>query len=227
MCTVSIVPCGDGFRLACNRDERRNRPAATHPTTHRVGNRTAIFPVDPQGGGTWIGVNDCGLAATLLNRTPEGGRRRTVPARSRGLIIPSLLACASLVEALDMATAIDPSQYELFRLVLGQPMAAAILTSDGRTLALDTASVSEPIMWTSSSLGDGVVEGPRRALFESKVQRREPSAWLAAQMRFHAHQWRARPEVSVLMGRADARTVSRTFVRVTSSGMDLRYCQAA
>jgi hypothetical protein len=228
MCTVSIVPCGDGFRLASNRDERRDRPAATDPTRHRVGDRTAVFPVDPQGGGTWIGVNDCGLAATLLNRARDSrGRRRAVPARSRGLIIPPLLACASLVEALDLATAIDARQYELFRLVLVQPMAAAVLTSDGRRLALDTVGVSEPIMWTSSALGDALVEGPRRGLFESRVRRREPSAWLEAQTRFHGHRWRTRPEVSVVMARADARTVSRTLVRVTSSGMDLEDSKAA
>ena len=53
----------------CNRDERRDRRAATPPAVHRLQHRTAIYPVDPVGGGTWIGVNDAGLAAALLNRT--------------------------------------------------------------------------------------------------------------------------------------------------------------
>jgi hypothetical protein len=47
MCTVTIVPHHDGFRLVCNRDERRDRPAATPPTVHRLQHRTPIYPVVP------------------------------------------------------------------------------------------------------------------------------------------------------------------------------------
>lgn len=222
MCTVTIVPYHDGFRLMCNRDERRDRRAATPPTAHRAQHGTAIYPVDPVGRGTWIGLNDAGLAAAILNRTIDSdvpaGRP---PLRSRGLIIPHLLGRRSLTDALDVAEALDPSQFDLFRLVLVQRMAVVVLTSDGLALSLETMSASPPIMLTSSSLGDAVVETPRRRLFEQLVLK--SGAWAAGQTRFHAHQWRSRPDISVTMERQAARTVSRTSIVVTSHAGELRY----
>ena len=82
MCTVTIITVdsaaqcapdsgsaarGKGIRLACNRDELRTRPAALPPIIRTFGNRKAIMPVDPISNGTWIAVNDAGIAATLLN----------------------------------------------------------------------------------------------------------------------------------------------------------------
>jgi len=49
-------------------------------------------------------------------------------------------------------------------------------------------------------------------LFDSMITDSEESA--ATQDRFHAHSWPDRPELSVLMSRADARTVSITAVEV-------------
>lgn len=224
MCTVTVVPDRDGFRMICNRDERRDRPPALPPAVHRLGDRTAVFPIDPHGGGTWVGLNDCGLAATLLNRTSEvGGRPREVFARSRGVIIPALLGCASLDAALDAAVALDPGAFDLFRLLLVERMTTGILTSDGGTISVETRTLTAPLLMTSSSLGDSLVEEPRRRLFESMVLSKAPSEWLDAQSRFHVHRWRAQSEISVTMARADARTVSRTFVHVTSSSKRLRY----
>lgn len=149
MCTVTIVPYNDGFRLVCNRDERRDRPAAAPPTVHRLEYSAAIYPVDPSGGGTWVGVNDAGLAAALLNRTIDAAesprRSRRTPQRSRGLIIPKLLGCRSLTDALDMAAGLDPARFDLFRLALVQRMAAVVVTSDGLALSAETMSLSQPL----------------------------------------------------------------------------------
>ena len=101
-------------------------------------------------------------------------------------------------------------------------MVAGVLASDGLTLSVETVDVSRPVMLTSSSLGDDVVEAPRRRLFERLVVRNE-GAWLRAQARFHAHQWPSRPEVSVRMERPDARTVSRSQIDVTSQASELCY----
>jgi hypothetical protein len=224
MCTVTIVPQDDGFRLACNRDERRDRPPAMLPAVHRQRGVTAVYPVDPVGGGTWVGGNTAGLVAALLNRTMDG----TVPAgsvrlRSRGLIVPPLLGCRVLADAVDIAAATDPMQFNRFRLVVVQGTEAALLTSDGWTLSCETLCVSRPFMLTSSSLGDDLVEAPRRRLFERMVIERK-GPWSAdAQTRFHAHRWRSRAEISVNMERPDARTVSRTFIRVGRGGVELRY----
>jgi uncharacterized protein with NRDE domain len=223
MCTVTVVPVDDGFRMVFNRDEQRDRPPATPPARHRVGERTAVFPIDPLSGGTWIGVNDRGLVGALLNRTLDASSPRPVPARSRGLIVPALLECDSLASALDAVARIDATLYDLFRIIVVQRKHVATVTSDGRRLTIARQRLTRPLLRASSRLGDALVDAPRRALFESRVLRRRPSEWLHAQTGFHRHRWRNRSHVSVVMERAKARTVSRTVVRVTSAGSSLRY----
>ena len=223
MCTVTIVPAGDGFRLGCNRDERRDRAPALPPAVHQLPHRTAIFPVDPHGQGTWVGVNGAGVAAALLNRTIDSAAPIDKSSRrSRGLIIPDLLDCASLTEALDIGAALDPSDFDRFRLVVAQNTTAAIVTSDGVALSVELTKLSRPIMLTSSSLGDRLVDRPRRRLFDQLFAGEERS-WLRAQRRFHSHQWPTRRDISVRMERADARTVSHTVVNVSSRVIELRY----
>ena len=223
MCTVTIVPVGNGFRLGCNRDERRDRAPALPPAVHGLSHRTAIFPVDPAGPGTWVGVNDTRLAAALLNRSTDStaplGRTRRC---SRGLIIPYLLECASLAEALHRSAAVDPSDFDRFRLAMVQRGTVATLTSDGAELAVEVTDLARPMMLTSSSLGDELVERPRRRLFE-RIFAGEECSWVQAQNLFHRHQWQSRPGISVRMERADAKTVSQTFVSVTGSAIELRY----
>src|SRR5262245_11178892 len=137
MCTVTVVPLEDGFRMVFNRDELRERSAAIPPATHRVGDRTAVFPVDPVSGGTWIGVNDRGLVCALLNRTVDASAPRPVPARSRGVIVPALLACDSFERALTEVARIDATSYDLFRILIVQRRNVAIVTSDGRRLTIE------------------------------------------------------------------------------------------
>jgi transport and Golgi organization protein 2 len=223
VCTVTIVPVGNGFRLGCNRDERRNRAPALPPAAHGLPHRTAFFPVDPAGPGTWIGVNDTGLAAALLNRSPDPSKPLdTNRRRSRGLIIPYLLECASLTNAVHRGAAVDPSDFDRFRLAMVQRHTVATLTSDGAEFVVEVTDLARPMMLTSSSLGDGLVEPPRRRLFE-RLFAGEPSSWVRTQNLFHRHQWRGHRDVSVRMERADAKTVSHTFVSVTDSGIELRY----
>jgi transport and Golgi organization protein 2 len=220
VCTVTIVPVRNGFRLGCNRDERRDRVAALPPAVHGLSHRTAIFPVDPAGPGTWVGINDASLAAALLNRSadstaPHHKSRR----RSRGLIIPYLLACDSLADAVHRGAAVDPRDFDRFRLAIVQRGTVATLTSDGAELAVEVTELARPMMLTSSSLGDALVERPRRRLFE-RVFAGGERTWVQAQSLFHRHQWRSRRDISVRMARADATTVSQTFVIVMGSAID-------
>jgi Transport and Golgi organisation 2 len=227
MCTVTVVPLEEGFRLRCNRDERRDRPMARPPSTHVVEARRALFPVDPASEGTWIGVNDTGLAIALLNRsrasgpaTPEDHVKSRV---SRGRIIPPLLACPSLEDALERCAMLDVATFDLFRLMIVQGETVAVVTSDGRALSHEIVSLGRPVMQTSSALGDDLVEAPRRRLFDTMLGEQPPAAWLRGQRQFHRHQWPSRPELSVLMERADARTVSETLIDVRPHAIKLAY----
>lgn len=223
MCTVTAIPIADGFRLACNRDERRDRPTARPPAIHVLQHRRAVFPVDPIGPGTWAGVNDAGLAAALLNRTLSlPGGPHAGGSRSRGLIIPSLLDADSIDRAVAMIDTLRVETLAPFRLLIAQAARAAVVESDGVGSTHILVDFHRPLMLTSSSLGDAAVDGPRRRLFETMFEGAPPS-WPVAQQRFHRHQWRARPEISVLMRRDDARTISRTTITVGADAIRLRY----
>ena len=221
MCTVTLLPYDGGFRLACNRDERRDRPAALPPTNHVCGERLATFPVDPAGGGTWIGVNDAGLAATLLNRTRSTDAQRIV-ARSRGLIVPLVMAAQCWGEAMLTADGIDPTSYRPFRLIIVRGSLVGEIVSDGRRLSSTAAALTGPRLFTSSSLGDALVEEPRRRLFEQMI-RDHRDGWPQGQWRFHRHCWPQQPELSVAMERDDARTVSRTVIDVRAESINFSY----
>lgn len=223
MCTVSIVPYDDGFRLVCNRDERRDRSAAIPPTVRLLQRVSATYPQDTREGGTWVGVNEVGLAAALLNRTGDPvAAEESRGLRSRGLIIPQLLDSRSVTDVLETARRLVPTQFKPFCVVFVERVKAGMVTSDGRTLCVQMMDVGRPQMLTSSGLGDAVVDAPRRQLFERLVLRSE-GFWPLGQDRFHAHRWPSRPDISVHMERRDARTVSRTTIIVTSRVMTLEY----
>ena len=76
-------------------------------------------------------------------------------------------------------------------------------------------------MFTASSLGDFVVDGPRRRLFDWLMV--DPSAVASGQSLFHRHQWTDKRDISVVMERADAATVSRTTVDVGRTTITLEY----
>ncbi len=238
--TAEAVPASDVLlRLACNRDELRTRPAARPPEVRRFGPRWGLMPVDPVSDGTWVAVNDAGLVATLLNTYPgaetplgppgRGGSAKILIAppdnaalRSRGEIIPSLMHADGLDDAARAVERLDLGRYPPFRLVLAVPRAVRHFYSDGRRISADpSARVDRPLMFTSSGLGDEVVEVPRRTAFESVFA--GPGDDAARQDAFHRHRFPDRPDLSVCMSRDRAATVSHTVVEVRADAVLLIY----
>ncbi len=230
MCTLTIIPISNiasgGVRIACNRDESRARPPALPPEVRMADGRQMIMPVDPVGGGTWIGVNDAGLAAALLNAYPADFNPASLPPAetlvSRGTIIPGLLGSNHFDELIERAARVDTSRFAPFRLVL---------VGDGEVVEMRWAShamqrssrvqLTGPMMFTSSGLGDEMVDGPRRELFRDWFH--ESADWPKEQDAFHRHQWPESPGVSVCMSRAEARTVSYTVVEITAATVTMAY----
>jgi len=232
MCTVTIVPLppavGGGFRFACNRDELRTRTTALPPRAVRAGGREAVHPVDADAGGTWIAVNDAGLALSLLNLNPPPFAPPP-PHRgaSRGAIIPGLLHHASVAAALSDVLAVDPAAQRPFRLVIADRDERALVRSDGRTVELVVREPQHgPFLATSSGLGDHLVEGPRREHFE-RTFAGPPSDPAMAQDAYHRTHWPDRGHLSVSMARPDAVTHSHTVIRVDEDGVELVYRDGA
>lgn len=238
MCSVSIIPRRGGLRIACNRDEQRTRPLAEPPMAHRAAGRVALWPVDPVSGGTWIGANDAGLAMVLLNRFPHNTPAVRQPSLSRGCIIPRLLAAADLRGALDALSRDIPGRlsprvshrglvppgdfpFAPFTLVMIQGAELAVVTWSAGALLLRHTGLLRPQLFTSSSLGGDAVVSRRRSLFSQFVLR--SGMPMRGQARFHHHQWPDRPDISVLMSRRDAATVSTTVLDVSASAVRMHY----
>jgi hypothetical protein len=225
MCTLSLVvsPDGSELRAMMNRDERRLRPVAEPPRMTAIATGAlGLWPRDPQSGGTWIAATDAGLVFALMNAS---GEAPALPSPSRGGIIPRLAPARSLEELEASWSAMDVRDYPPFRLVVASRGSACVLAhprlSPPLTVRLPLTP-SAALVFSSSSLGDDVVETPRRELFAELL--RNDADQRRAQDRFHQHAWPDRRHLSVLMTRADACTVSRTEVRLTTHGIQMRYC---
>jgi len=226
MCTVSVVPTMRGFRLACNRDEARARARALPPCIRPAGSRRALWPCDPQSGGTWIGVNDVGLAMALLNRAPGKVAAPGTPKMSRGVLIPRLLGSSSIARAVQrvwtqLSVPQKTAAFAPFTLLMVQSHQTAVLEYRARTASITRRRLAGPLLFTSSSLGDEIVDRPRRLLFAAFMKSTHQA--LDAQAGFHGHRWPNRPHISVRMSRADAATVSHTVVDVSDSGITVSY----
>lgn len=213
MCTLTAVPLVSGaVRIAFNRDESRTRPAGLPPRVRQFGNRTAVLPTDPLAGGTWLAVNNAGLALAVLNgNPPDRDRSAPKPPRSRGEVIPSLLECDSPSAALLACDRLSYRAFAPFRLVLVGAGLVANVRWDGREPMVMSRLVGAPQMFTSSGLGDHLVDGPRRELFDQMFAS-GPETWEAAQSAFHRHRWPGREHLSVNMSRDTARTVSHSVI---------------
>lgn len=227
MCTVTFVrSSSDRFALVVNRDESRRRSKAQSPILRHAGTRTLVMPIDPDGGGTWVGANNAGLVATLLNHHPSARPSGAAGAnsRSRGLIIPEVLASEELMEAQERLRHIDATQYRPFRLVISDGERIIESRSDGLDPSAVVTAVRPALtteFWTSSGLGDELVDTPRRTLFDQMML--SASDPLAAQRAFHEHSWPDQPHLSVCMSRDTAWTVSRTEVIGDPHRLIMRY----
>ncbi|MBY0261387.1 MAG: NRDE family protein, partial [Phycisphaerales bacterium] len=119
MCTVTLVrPAPGSLRLVFNRDEQRSRAASTPPREFELAGRRALMPIDPDSGGTWIGASDAGVVACLLNANPPTRSAEWAGRKSRGLIVPAILAASGFDEARQIAWKIEAGKFPPFRLLV-------------------------------------------------------------------------------------------------------------
>ncbi|MBK1631554.1 hypothetical protein CKO31_12525 [Thiohalocapsa halophila] len=121
MCTVVILRRPDHdwpLLLAANRDELRSRPSQP-PGRHWPDRPEVVAGLDELADGSWLGVNDHGMVAAVLNRTgtlgPEPGRR------SRGELVLEALDHAEAKEAAGALADLHPGAYRPFNLLIADP----------------------------------------------------------------------------------------------------------
>jgi hypothetical protein len=213
MCTLSWA-CGDeGYTLFFNRDEQRSRAVAEPPTIGRTGPTRWIAPHDPEGGGTWLGVNEHGVTTCLLNRFDSAPPGLT----SRGLLVASLLDCTGPGEVRARIAGAALGRYAPFTMVTCAPgLPAQILGWSGEVLTTETVEPSGLVL-TSSSVSPGQVRRVREVAFREADHRPESLATL------HRSHTPSPSAFSICMHREDAETVSLCRVDVDPQRVRLEY----
>lgn len=118
MCTLVILRRpGDDWPLllAANRDEMNDRPWQP-PGRHWPDRPEVTAGRDLLSGGSWMGVNDHGLVAAVLNR--HGSLGPAPGKRSRGELVLEALDHAEATEAARALAEIEPRAYRSFNLVV-------------------------------------------------------------------------------------------------------------
>jgi hypothetical protein len=223
MCTLTWAPEREGYLVAFNRDERRLRPRAQPPRIGEQHGVRFIAPIDPEGGGTWIGVNVYGITLCLLNRYDAV----TAPAQpiSRGRLVADLLALAVLGEVTERIPRADLGRYRPFTLVAFAPASQAIgFHWDGT--CMEEIRVAHPGLVAVSSAAGRDIEMRRAAMIERELGSGLPldASSLTA---LHARHWPDDLAASVCMHREEAETVSSTLIQVTGDEVRLRYIDGA
>ena len=131
MCTLAILrrPGHDWpVAIAANRDEMIGRPWLG-PGRHWLERAHVTAGQDALAGGSWLGVNDDGVCAGILNRTgalgPAAGKR------SRGELVLDALDHADAAAAAMALADIDGKAYRPFNLVVADSEEAFWLRHDG------------------------------------------------------------------------------------------------
>jgi uncharacterized protein with NRDE domain len=119
--------------IGANRDEMVDRPARP-PGRHWPDRPEVLAGLDLLAGGSWLGLNDWGVVAAILNRTgslgPMPGRR------SRGELVLEALDHADAVAAAAALSALNPAAYRSFNLIIADSRDGFWLRHDGARIAI-------------------------------------------------------------------------------------------
>jgi hypothetical protein len=174
VCTVVVLVRPDRILLAANRDERIDRPwdspAAWWPDRPGV-----IAGRDRTAGGTWMGINQHGLVAAVLNRPgtlgPAAGKR------SRGDLPLMALEHATAKAAANALTELDAGQWRGFNMLLADRTGAWFVRGIGRGHPHAESLPQGVSMITAFDPND--LDSPRTARHLPRFQAAEPTwdAW--------------------------------------------------
>jgi hypothetical protein len=160
MCSVILLRRPEHERwpllLAANRDELATRPAAV-PARHWPDRPDVVAGLDREAGGSWLGVNDFGVVAAVLNR--HGTLGPAAGKRSRGELVLEALDHADAEEAAASLAHLDPDSYRPFNLLIADSSDAFWIRHAGDGLIRSIALQPGIAMLTSREIND--VAAPR------------------------------------------------------------------
>jgi hypothetical protein len=214
MCTLSVITDADGYLLAMNRDEKIARGAGEQAAIHERNGVRAIYPSEGADG-TWIAVNEYGVAFGLLNWNDVVRAQPNGQTRSRGQIIPALASACGIAELHAGLSGLELEGIMPFRLIGVVPSEKSI-----GTWRWDSAQLTfhdhawHAGHWFSSSLSDREAES-MRGLACRDAQRELDAGSLSWLRRLHGSHSGAPGPFSLCVHRKEVNTLSYTEIVVT------------
>lgn len=158
MCTIVLLRRPDHpwpLVIGANRDEMLDRPWQP-PARHWPDRPDVIAGLDVLAGGSWLGLNNDGVVAAMLNRAnslgPAPGKR------SRGELVLEALDHADAADAADALAHLDPDAYRSFNMVIADNRDAVWLRNRGEAGAgIEVMPIPDGVsMLTALDMNDAV-----------------------------------------------------------------------
>lgn len=217
MCTVSWMGEGGSYTVFFNRDEMKKRAVAEPPAIRSRRGVHFMAPVDPEHGGTWLGVNAYGVTCGVVNQYPIA-RPASAPAEyvSRGQLVRSLMDCRSQTDVQRRLQTMSLQYFRPFQLLAFEPFQPVdSVIWDGRDLVRPPQGVVLPVISTAYPERERVRENRRACL---PAVRNEIT--LEA---YHKSHHPVPGALSVCMHRAETETVSFSRIRVDPHRIEFFY----
>ena len=220
MCTLTWWRESAGsYEVYFNRDERKTRAMAEPPRLREREGVSFLAPIDPDGGGTWMLVNERGLLVCLLNRWHEEAEG-IMPARSRGQVVMEMAALENVPAVEERLRLEELEGVWPFRIVGFDPVGERSWTWNGRELTVDR--IPELPLCSSSFHYAEVRIARRRRFQELCCAQRMGSDLLGL---YHSDTEDNPSPFTPRMLRSDAQTMSRSSVRVRNGNVTWTYLE--
>jgi len=174
MCTVILLRRPNHswpLLVAANRDEMADRPWLA-PARHWTDRQDVVAGLDVLAGGTWLGINEHGVVAAVLNRINSLGPAPGL--RSRGELPLEALDHAEARAAAEALADLDPAAYRPFNMVVADAANAYWIRpreggNGSGSDAIEVSDIAEGLsMITAYDLND--VASPRMRRFLPRFQ---------------------------------------------------------
>lgn len=225
MCTLTWFTVDDGFELFFNRDESIERQIALPPKVLTEAETRIIAPTDADAGGTWISVNEFGVAVCLLNHYQFQAPVEQKAWVSRGWLVRKLSSVATLAEAETVFAKLNLWEFRAFRMFVMTPAGNnALFVWNGQKPRTEK-QVNQPK--TSTAVDWEHVKANRKHLYAQSVGFMDTSHNAVKRRRAHLAYHRshdpAPSSASVCMHRHDANTVSLSHIVVNAESASFSY----
>ena len=221
MCTVTFIPIKkEGYIITSNRDEKTSREYANFPYIKHFRDYDLMFPLDPQGGGTWIAMDNHKRTVCLLNGASQPHQSMPPYRHSRGIVVIDFFKFKYLSQFIENY---NLERIEPFTLVIVQDGKLFEIRWDGDKKYITEHSFDIPRIWSSVTLYNSDIIKKRKIWFNN---------WLKDQenydqdmiIDFHTFAGEGDTRTDVLMEREDhLKTVSITSVSNITDTAHMKY----